>query len=59
MDVKVSVVSCFNEILRITAPCQPYDDEKIKVSILHTASLLPSLSASLVYSFTTACKNLS
>jgi hypothetical protein len=30
IDVKVSVVSCIIEIMRITAPDAPYDDEKMK-----------------------------
>lgn len=32
MDVKVSVLSCINEVLRITAPEQLYEDERMKVS---------------------------
>lgn len=42
VDVRVSVVSCIHEIVRITAPCQPYGDEIMKVSIL-PASLSLSL----------------
>ncbi|XP_055825443.1 sister chromatid cohesion protein PDS5 homolog D-like isoform X2 [Solanum dulcamara] len=30
IDVKVSVASCISEIMRITAPDQPYDDSKLK-----------------------------
>ncbi|XP_059277940.1 sister chromatid cohesion protein PDS5 homolog C-like [Lycium ferocissimum] len=30
IDVKVSVASCISEIMRITAPEQPYDDSRIK-----------------------------
>ncbi|XP_055825102.1 sister chromatid cohesion protein PDS5 homolog E-like isoform X2 [Solanum dulcamara] len=30
IDVKVSVASCISEIMRITAPDQPYDDSRIK-----------------------------
>ncbi|CAK9186825.1 unnamed protein product [Ilex paraguariensis] len=30
IDVKVSVVSCITEITRITAPQEPYNDEKMK-----------------------------
>lgn len=30
VDVKVSVVSCIHEIIRITAPSQPYGDEVMK-----------------------------
>lgn len=31
-DVRVSVVSCLNEILRITAPEAPYSDDQLKVN---------------------------
>ncbi|CAN4086419.1 unnamed protein product [Withania somnifera] len=30
IDVKVSVASCISEIMRITAPDQPYDDSRLK-----------------------------
>ncbi|MCE2055535.1 hypothetical protein HAX54_042839 [Datura stramonium] len=30
IDVKVSVASCISEIMRITAPDQPYDDNILK-----------------------------
>lgn len=33
-DVKVTVTSCITEITRITAPDAPYDDEKMKVSVM-------------------------
>ena len=33
IDVKVSVVSCINEIMRVTAPDAPFDDEPMKVYI--------------------------
>lgn len=32
-DVKVAVASCINEIMRITAPDAPYDDDQMKVYI--------------------------
>lgn len=31
IDVKVSVASCITEIMRITAPDAPYNDEQMKV----------------------------
>lgn len=33
-DVKISVTACLTEIARITAPNDPYDDEKMKVLVL-------------------------
>ena len=32
-DVKVAVASCINEIMRITAPDAPYEDDQMKVYI--------------------------
>lgn len=32
-DVRVSVVSCLTEIMRITAPEAPYNDDQMKVDI--------------------------
>lgn len=51
VDVKVSVVSCIHEIVRITAPCQPYGDEIMKVSILPVSLSLSPL-------FVTTCQHL-
>ncbi|TMW96268.1 hypothetical protein EJD97_007658 [Solanum chilense] len=36
IDVKVSVASCISEIMRITAPDQPYDDSRLTASTTHT-----------------------
>ena len=36
MDVKVSITSCISEIMRITAPDQPYKDSILKASTTHT-----------------------
>ncbi|XP_025885494.1 sister chromatid cohesion protein PDS5 homolog C-like [Solanum lycopersicum] len=36
MDLKVSVASCISEIMRITAPDQPYKDSILKASTTHT-----------------------
>ena len=36
IDVKVSVASCISEIMRITAPDQPYDDSRLTASSTHT-----------------------
>lgn len=37
IDVKVSVASCISEIMRITAPDQPYDDRIIQANTTLTA----------------------
>ncbi|KAK4362171.1 hypothetical protein RND71_017412 [Anisodus tanguticus] len=39
IDVKVSVASCISEIMRITAPEQPYDDNRTKASTTHYSLL--------------------
>lgn len=31
LDVRVSVASCISEIIRITAPDEPYEEDKMKV----------------------------
>ena len=31
-DVRISVMSCICEVLRISAPHQPYENERMKVS---------------------------
>ena len=41
IDVKVSVVSCINEIMRVTAPDAPFDDEPMKVYIKPYIIVLP------------------
>lgn len=33
VDVKVYVAACISQIMRITAPDAPYDDEKMKVYV--------------------------
>ncbi|XP_055827265.1 sister chromatid cohesion protein PDS5 homolog D-like isoform X2 [Solanum dulcamara] len=45
-DVKVSVVSCLNEISRISAPQQPYDDELMKEIFQLTVRVFEELSHS-------------
>uniref|UniRef100_A0A2N9IMM9 Uncharacterized protein n=1 Tax=Fagus sylvatica TaxID=28930 RepID=A0A2N9IMM9_FAGSY len=44
MDVKVSIVSCITEIMRITAPDAPYDDEKMKEIFQLTVVVFENLS---------------
>ena len=44
IDVKVSVVSCITEIMRITAPDVPYDDEKMKEIFQLTVAAFENLS---------------
>lgn len=41
VDVKVAVASCVSEITRISAPDAPYDDDKMKVSEIHSFIILP------------------
>ncbi|KAL3511966.1 hypothetical protein ACH5RR_024683 [Cinchona calisaya] len=43
-DVKVSIVSCIHEVLRITAPKQPYEDETMKEILESTLTALEKLS---------------
>ncbi|PSR89359.1 Sister chromatid cohesion protein like [Actinidia chinensis var. chinensis] len=44
IDVKVSVVSCINEIMRVTAPDAPFDDEPMKEIFELTVMALEKLS---------------
>uniref|UniRef100_A0A2N9GHJ3 Mon2/Sec7/BIG1-like dimerisation and cyclophilin-binding domain-containing protein n=1 Tax=Fagus sylvatica TaxID=28930 RepID=A0A2N9GHJ3_FAGSY len=44
MDVKVSIVSCLTEIMRITTPNAPYDDEKMKEIFQLTIAVFEYLS---------------
>ncbi|KAL3528972.1 hypothetical protein ACH5RR_008294 [Cinchona calisaya] len=44
MDVKISVMSCICEVLRITAPHQPYEDERMKEIFQLTLAAFEKLS---------------
>lgn len=38
-DVRISVASCLSEVMRITAPESPYDDDLMKVFLLCISKL--------------------
>nr|XP_027086448.1 sister chromatid cohesion protein PDS5-like [Coffea arabica] len=43
-EVRISVMSCISEVLRITAPHQPYEDEKMKEVFQLTLAAFEKLS---------------
>ncbi|KAF5932444.1 hypothetical protein HYC85_028615 [Camellia sinensis] len=54
LDVKVSVVSCINEITRVTAPDAPYDDDQMKEIFKLTVMALEKLSLASGHCYTKA-----
>lgn len=50
-DVRVHVVSCLTEIMRITAPEAPYNDDQMKVCVSSKVTLLSSLVLSLTWRY--------